>query len=258
MAAEKDITIQSVDRAITVLEELSKEKDGCGITYLSNVTGLAKSTVHRLLSTLMSRGYVEKTQETDKYQLGIRVLSLTTNLLERMDIRKIAKPYIEKLSERTGEVVHIGILDKDEVVYIDKVESPRSSIRMYSQIGKRAPLYCTGLGKILLSGLDDTTVESIIKEENMIKLTENTITSLDKLKEELIEIRENGFAIDEIEHEKDIRCIAAPIYDMKGKIVAAISVAGPIIYVTKEKLPQLIEEILKTSKEISYQLGYFK
>lgn len=256
MKGEKDGLIQSVDRAIIILEELGKEANGCGITKLSNITGLPKSTVHRLLATLMNRGYVEKNLDTDEYQLGIRILSLSTNVLERMDIRKIAKPYITKLSESTGEVVHIGIMDQGEVVYIDKEESHHGTIRMYSQIGKRAPMYCTGLGKVLLSGLDDYALDQVMLGKKMIKITENTITNMKDLKEELKRIRKNGYAIDETEHERDIRCVAAPIYNMNGKVTAAISIAGPTIYVTKDRLPMLIDEILKTAKEISYQLGY--
>lgn len=250
--------VQSVDRAISILEALAKEKNGCGVTELSNATGLHKTTVFRLLSTLMSRGYVEKDLNSDHYRLGIRILLLGSAILDRMDLRNVAKPYIQALANKTKEVVHIAILDEGEAVYIDKEESTDHSIRMYSQIGKRGPLHCTGVGKILLAWLSDAEVEKIIEQKGMFRYTKNTITNLQQLKEELASIRERGYGFDELEHEEGIRCVAAPIYDQSGKVIAAISLTGPIIYVTQYRMPELTEEILKTAREISYQLGYLK
>lgn len=251
-----DNLVQSVDRAITILETLAKNSAGCRITELSNATGLHKSTVYRLLSTLMSRGYVERCLDSENYKLGIRILLLGSSILDRMDLRNIAKPYIQELSRKTKEVVHLSILDDGEAVYIDKVESPYHSIRMYSQIGKRGPLHCTAVGKILLSGLKDIEVEKIMEQKGMKKYTKSTIDNLHQLMEELSRIRERGYAFDEMEHEEGIRCVAVPIYNQSGKVIAAISLSGPIILVTQYRIPELTEDILKTSKEISHQLGY--
>lgn len=253
-----DNLVQSVDRAITILETLAQNKGRCGITELSNATGLHKSTVHRLLSTLMSRGYAEKCKDSDDYKLGMKLLALGNAILERLDIREVAKPYIEELSKKTKEVVHLAILDDGEAVYIDKVESPDHSIRMFSQIGRRGPLHCTAVGKMLLAGLEDSEVEKIMSDKGMHKFTKSTIDNINDLKEELAKIRKNGYAFDEIEHEEGIRCVAAPIYDLSGKIVASISLSGPIIHVTHYRMPELTEEILKTAKDISYQLGFTK
>ncbi len=258
MKDKTDNLVQSVDRSITILETLAKERDGCGVTELSNATSLHKSTVHRLLGTLMSRGYVEKCLDNQNYKLGMKILLLGSSILDRMDLRDIAKPYIQELSSKTKEVVHLAILDKGEAVYIDKVESPDHSIRMYSQIGKRSPLHCTGVGKVLLCQLSDAEVEEIMEEKGMYKYTKSTIDNLNQLKEELALIRTRGYAFDEVEHEEGIRCVAAPIYNNKKKIIASISLSGPIILVTHYRMPELTEEILKTAKEISYQLGYIE
>lgn len=252
----KEDIIQSVERAFNILEELAKESDGTSIAYLASSTGLAKSTIHRMLSTLLSLGYVEKNIDSDKYQLSTKIITLGTSVFERMDIRKIAKPYIEKLSKKTGEVVHLGIIDNGEVVYIDKVESPRSSIRMYSQIGRRAPLYCTGIGKVLLAYLPEDKVSELMKNKELHRYTETTITNIDDLKHELHLTKERGYSNDEMEHEEDIRCVGAPIFDVNGEAVAAISIAGPVLYVTKERMPQLTSDILKTAEDISRQLGF--
>ncbi len=258
MIGNKDSPVQSLDRAIQILEELALHRDGCGVTSLAALTGLHKSTVHRLLNALMARGYVSKNIENDKYSLGMKVLYLGSAILDRMDVRTVAKPFLEQLCRDTDEVVHLSTIDGTEAVYIDKVESPNKNIRMYSQIGKRVPLHCTGVGKVLLAWLPDSEVEYILGVKGMEPYTQNTITSIEGLKKHLAEIRKNGYAFDELEHEEGIRCVAAPIFNMNGKVVASVSISGPIMYVTLDRMPKLTEEVLKTAKNISYQLGYFK
>ena len=256
MAKNSENTVQSIDRVIDILEALAEEKGVCSITGLSQKTGLHKSTVHRLLNTLLQRGYIEKEPGNDNYQLGMKILFLGSAILDRMDIRRIAKPFLEELSKLTKEVVHLAILDNGETVYIDKVEGTNSSIRMYSQIGKRGPVHCTGVGKVLLSGLTDSEVENILLEKGMEKYTENTITEIDAFKVHLQKIREMGYALDEREHEEGIRCAAVPIHDLKGRIIASISVSGPIMRFTEDMVQDLISELIKVSEDISYQFGY--
>jgi len=127
---------------------------------------------------------------------------------------------------------------------------------MYSQVGKRAPLHCTAVGKVLLAALKDEEAEKILRQKGMPRFTKSTITDMQQMKEELSTIRKQGYGFDEIEHEEGMRCVAAPIYDRSGKVIASISISGPIIYVTHFRMPELTDELLKTAKEISYQLGY--
>lgn len=256
MSGRDDNLIQSVDRAITVLEVLAAEKNGCGVSELARATGLHKTTVFRLLSTMMNRGYVEKGPKSDDYRLSTRFLLLSNAILDRMDLRNIARPYIKELSSKTKEVVHLAILDEGEVVYIDKVESPDHSIRIYSQIGKRSPVHCTALGKVFLTGVSSSEVEKIIAEKGLAKFTPKTITSLEQLRQEIAVTAKRGYGYDEMEHEEGIRCVAAPIYDRNGAITAAISISGPAIFITPERMPDLTEGILRTAREISIQLGY--
>jgi DNA-binding IclR family transcriptional regulator len=257
MKSGSENLVQSVERAMAILEELAKDKNGCGVTALSNALGLHKSTTHRLLVTLMNKGYVEKDIETDNYRLGIKILTLAGAVFERMDVRTIAKPYIQELSKRTNETVHLAILDHDEAFYIDKVESPRlNGIRLHSQIGKRIPLHSTAVGKVLLSDLEKEKVVNLLKVKGMPKLTLNTIDNIEDYLLELEKVKSQGFAYDEIENEEGIRCVAAPIFDRKGKVVAAISISGAIIYATIERMPELTKEVVETAKEISRQLGY--
>lgn len=258
MSVNKDNIVQSVDRSMVLLEKLAEEKNGIGISRLAEATGLHKSTVHRLLGTLMNRGYVEKEVDSDKYKLGKKILFLASSILDSMDLRKLANPYLRKLANETNEVVHLSILDGDEAVYIDKLEGDNinSSVRMNSQIGKRVPLYCTAVGKILVSHFDDSTIKALIKEEKMIRLTDRTITNLDDLIQEINKVRKLGYALDDVENEEGIRCVAVPIYNKEGKIIASASVSGLTIILNDEKLEAVKEELIKTSKLISYQLGY--
>lgn len=259
LALKEENSVQSVERALSILEYLAEEKRACGITEIGNAVSLHKSTVHRLIKTLVNKGYIEQEIDSDKYSLGNRVLFLAGSVLDRMDVRNIARPYIVKLSERVNEVVHLSILDGDEAVYIDKVEGLRQgSFRMNSQIGKRVPLYCTAVGKVMLSKLEDEEVAKILSHYEMRKYTTNTITDVESFIKELAKTRQLGYATDEMEHEEGIRCIAAPIYDRKGDIVAAISISGPVFYITEERFPYIKIELLNTAENISKQLGYMK
>ncbi len=248
--------IRSIERAFSIINILANESKGLGITELHYELDLPKTTIHRILSTLLQHNVVIKDSETDRYMLGMYIVNIASSVLENIDIRKLARPYLEKLGELTGEVIHLCIAENDEVVYIDKVESSHK-IRIASTIGFRALMHCTGVGKALLSGMDEDTVRKIVKNKGMKAFTENTITDLDDLLNRLQEIREQRYAIDELEHEESIRCIAAPIFDYQGKVVAAISIAGPSDRVTKERIElELKELILDSTQQISKQLGY--
>ncbi|WP_163539490.1 IclR family transcriptional regulator [Gracilibacillus sp. YIM 98692] len=250
--------VQSVERTLAILELLSEYPEGLGITELSKRMTLAKSTVHRLIGTLVAKGYIQKDERSGNYRLGVQCLVLASSLLNHFDIREIAKEGLHALADRSGEVVHLCIADQNEVVYIDKVESEKT-LRMYSQIGRRALMHCTGVGKALLSGWKQEKVDQMVEEKGLPRFTDTTITDKEELYNELKLIREKGYAIDEQEHEHGIRCIAAPILDYDNKVAAAISIAGPAERVTKQRIKSdLAEAILKQSQVISKKLGYIQ
>lgn len=250
------MTVQSVDRALSIIEVLADNPDGMGLIDLSDNLNLPKSTSHRLLKSLIIRDFVYQHDENERYYLSMKIAQLSAKVIDNIDLRQIARPYIEQLSLDINEVVHVCIRDKNSVVYIDKVESNRT-LRMYSQIGKRAMLHCTGVGKILLSGLTNKQIQEIVGQTGLTKFTENTLTSIEDLFEEMQEIRNNHFALDREEHEEGIYCISAPIRDYTGNIIAGFSISGPI-----ERIKHAIEhlnykeKILYTSKLISEKLGY--
>ncbi len=248
--------VQSLERALNILNKLSEYPDGISIAQLSKQVGLTKSTTHRLLATLLNMNYVTKDKVTDKYKLGLQVLFLSRNLLNNSDIVTTAKPYLEKLSREVNETVHLCIEDNGEVIYVDKIES-NQTIRMFSRIGSRAPMYCTAVGKVLLSDADHDQFEELVSSMEFIPRTENTITSREQFIKEIEKVKKQGYAIDNSENEAFLRCIAYPIFDHKGKIIASFSISGPTNRVTMELINNsLIEKMKEYSLKISRNFGY--
>jgi IclR family transcriptional regulator, KDG regulon repressor len=226
-----------------------------GVTELSRELGVAKSTTHRLLSTLFSQGYVQKSRQLDTYALGLKLVEMGQHVVHNLDIRTVAAEPLHQLMRQTGETTHLVMLDNDEVVYVDKIESP-ATIRMYSKIGKRAPLHCTGVGKALLAFLAVSERDEIIGRIPFKPYTQYTITNTDRFVRHLEEIRQQGYAVDDEEHEEGIRCVAAPVFDHEGGVAGGISVSGPTLRVTEDKLDDFAHKVLACAKEISRRLGY--
>ncbi|MFD1177649.1 IclR family transcriptional regulator [Paenibacillus puldeungensis] len=248
--------VQSLERALTLLNALSDYPDGIQIARLTEQVGLSKSTTHRLLATLSSMNYVVKDPETDKYKLGLQILFLSRNILNQNNVVSTARPYLEKLSAEVNETVHLCVEDLGEVTYIDKIES-NQTIRMFSRIGSRAPMYCTGVGKVLYAGMAESRLEQLIAQVDFVPKTKNTITSAEALRKEIQKVKQQGYALDDVENEEGIRCIAAPIYNHEGKIVASFSISGPSNRVTLDLVNgMLIDKVKQTSMEISRSLGY--
>lgn len=247
--------IQSVGRALEILNILTQHPQGLGVTEISNRLNTAKSTAHRLLSTLLEYNFLSQDPLTNDYKLGTQILYISNFILENFNIRDVAKLRIEELSRAANETVHLCIYDSDEIVYVDKVES-NQTLRMHSRIGKRGLMHCTGVGKSILAYLEPEEVESILLTKGMKAFTENTITNLEDMNNELMIIKQNGYALDNIENENGIRCIAAPIFDHNQKPIAAISISGPDSRVTMERIEkELIELITSTAHQISIDLG---
>ncbi|MEI3607786.1 IclR family transcriptional regulator [Pseudogracilibacillus sp. SE30717A] len=248
--------VQSVERALIILETLSQAQRGMSVKEISNKVDLAKSTTHRLLTTLMSKGYVIQNNENDDYLLGLKLVEISSSILENLDIRSYAKDALEHLSDVTNESVHLCIHENGEVVYIDKFEG-NHTIRMHSRIGKRGMMHCTGVGKILLSGMTEEEISNIIRKKGLPKLTSKTITDTETLYKRLEKIRADGYDIDDIENEEGIRCMAAPIFNHRGEIIAAFSISGPEMRITKERIESELKKlILETSTLISQKMGY--
>jgi len=220
------------------------------MTEISEKLGLYPSTTHRILDTLRHWGYVEQEPNNQRYQLGLKVIELGMAKLQQMDLAREATPYLKELVNQCNETVHLGVLEEGEVLYLAKEESSQT-IRMCSYVGKRAPLHCTALGKILLAYMPEEERKKILEDRELPRLTEKTITDKEELKEELNKVKKQGFALDRGENEKDVRCIAAPIRNYQGKIIAAVSISGPAYRVDIDKQNYLKEALIEMSKKIS-------
>nr|PZN03656.1 MAG: IclR family transcriptional regulator [Bacillota bacterium] len=246
--------VQSIERAIRIMEELATEKEGLGVTELSQRVQLHKSTVHRILNTLLLYGYVEQNPHTERYRLGMKLLYLGGAILDRMDIRSEARDILDALAKEVNETVHLVVPEGDKAIYVDKIDS-RRTIRMYSQIGRRAPYHASAVGKAILAFLPKEEAETIISK-GLERYTKNTITDPEKLRNHLEMIRRKGYAIDEEENEVGIRCIGAPVFDHTGRVVAAVSISGSILTVTRDKIPELSKKVVDSARRISEKLGW--
>jgi DNA-binding IclR family transcriptional regulator len=245
-----------LDRAIGLLSLLS-EGQPKNLTELSEQLGIGSSSTYRLLATLATHGYIEHDRAAGGYRLGLACLELSRAYLESSDVRGVALPVLEGLRDATSETVHLGVLDQMEVVYIEKLQGLHAIGLMSSRVGGRSPAYCTGLGKILLAQLDPSLVGKHFRENGLHRFTENTLTDLEILLDHLASVRAQGYAIDNAEHETEVRCVAAPLFDAHGEAVAAISVSGPA-----NRISSLIEKsagiqtLLSAAAETSRLLGH--
>ncbi len=254
---EERYNIRVLDRAIQVLSALSDGKLHT-LTNLSEQVGLSNSTAFRILSTLYYHNYVERDEPTGAYKLGLACLELARAYSESNDVRVTALPDLEMLRDDTKETVHLAVLDRNQVVYLDKLPGLHAIGIMSSQIGRRAPAYCTGLGKVLLAYQEDKAgIIEYFERKGFYRFTDSTIGSIEELMAQLEEIRNRGYGFDEGEHEAEVRCVAVPIFDMSGQLVAAISVSGPSSRLSPIRdNQQLIERAVRSAQSISAKLGY--
>jgi len=251
---EKKIN-KSIERALQILELFNLEKPEWGVTEISKALNIYKSNVHNVLTTLAERGFVKKDPKTDKYKLGIKFFELGSVVIKNMDLRKIAHPYIEKLSKEFNETVHLGVLDKGRVVSIEGEESDKG-LCSHIEIGRGTPLHCTAVGKAIMAYLSEDEVSLIVKEKGLEKFTENTITTKKDLENEFKKVREQGYAVDNMEHEEGVRCVAGPIRDYTGKVIASMSISGPAFRMNESNIREIAKKVKKYCDSISEEMGY--
>lgn len=251
--------IQSIERASTLLDILGRFPQGQSLGILSEMAGLSKGTTHRLLSTLSYLGYVRQDSSTKAYALGFKLAELGNLLLSQLDLRNVARSHLIHLAEQMQETVHLVIRDYDEALYIDKVDLylKEAGLQMVSRLGSRIPMHSCAVGKILLASLSIKMVEQIVNSKGLTGRTEHTITETSDLMKHLDMVRKNGFAIDNEENEKGIRCVAAPIFNGTGDVLAAISMSGPTTRITNGYINSTLKDkVCRTALKISRDLGY--
>lgn len=245
--------VSAAVRALSVLERLSQQR-AIGLEEISREIKLAKPTVYRFLLTLQELGYVRRI-DGDRWAITLRMFNLGSRALDHLDLLSAARPIAEALSEELGETVHMGVLDGDSAVYVMKIES-RYTIRMYSRVGRRMPLYCTAIGKVLLAFSEASERDEALDGVPLLAFTKKTLTSRAALDTELVKIRERGFAIDDEEREENLHCIGAPIFDYTGAVAAVLSVSWPSFRYGHEKEDAWIARVKLAAADISAVLGH--
>lgn len=249
--------VQSAERIFGVLEALA-ETGPAGLTDISSRLGLHKSTVHRLLLSLICMGYVKQDGESGKYQLTFKLVELSEKILSKVDIISLVHPLIADLANGCRETVHLVQRKGADVIYLDKVTPlypQESAMRMASQVGLARPLYCSAVGKAIMAQMKDEEVEYIWKHSVIEKKTQHTITALTKLKMELDTVRKNGYALDNEENEIGVRCIGACVLNHKGQPAYAFSISAPTGRMTDDRIAALVREVLITKAAIQKVLG---
>lgn len=249
-------TVQSVVRGLTILEIVAKHGE-IGLSEISTLSTLNKATVHRLLSTLIATGYIEQVDKNGLYRQTYKLFLLGNKKVENINSYKIARRFLSELSNTIEATVHLVVEDNREVVYVDKIDptESHSGFRLQSRVGKRAPMYCTAVGKILISQYPDEIIKEIWKTTEITSLTSKTITDLDTFMKEIALIRSQGFALDNEENEVGVVCVASTFLNHKGVVEGAISSSIPTMFF-KDKSQHYIENVTKCADKISQALGY--
>lgn len=243
--------VQSLDRALDILEVLGRSDGELGISEIGLSVGLANGTVHRLLSTLTQRSYARQNPNSRKYTLGPKALMLSSSAQERLG--PLAQPFLRELMEVSQESSNLAALDKNSVVYIEQVPASRM-VRMFTEPGNRVSPHASGTGKVLLACQPEDIVDSIIRQNGLPKFTSRTITDAREFKKELRRIREQGYAIDSEEMEEGVRCLAAPVFYPDGQILASISISGPAGRLDEDRIRELVPQIKRIAADLSHSL----
>jgi DNA-binding IclR family transcriptional regulator len=244
--------VEAVRRALRILTCFSLERPELGVSDLARELGLHKSTIHRLLATLEGEGFIRQTH-TSRYTLSWKLFELGAAVPAWQGIRQLVLKVLNTLVAMTGETAHLAVLDGEEVLYLEKVES-RHRLRMPSAVGRRVPSYCTALGKAMLADLDEQALEGVLGRAPFPALTRHTLTGAAALRAELARIRAQGYALDDEELEDGLMCVAAPVRDTTGMTCAAISIAGPASRIGRH-LEAHIDAVRAASEQLSHQLG---
>lgn len=256
MTTTANSSSKAVLRALSMLEAIAESDNGLTNSELSRRVAVPKSTASYLLHALETSGYLHRDEATNRYTLGLQVLHLSHAVLAHLDLRKVALPHLARFVETTGLPAHLAILERGRAVYIEKVEAEKSFVRMDTRVGKRVPVHTTAIGKVLVAPLPESALAEILQTHGMERLTPETIITPTRLNHELERVRRQGYAFDHEENSLGVRCLAAPVHNERGQVVAAVGTSGTLTQITETEMPQLIAHIQATGRAIGLDLGY--
>jgi DNA-binding IclR family transcriptional regulator len=238
--------VQAVDRTLAILETLAAHRSPLSLSALAREVALNVSTVHRLLHTLMGRGFVVQEQDTGRYRLGLKAFEIGSAALSALDVSEGVRPVLEELAGDSSETANFAVLEGSDIVYLDQVES-HHQVKMLAKLGGRSPSYCTGAGKVILAQLPESELDQAIARISFRAFTASTLADGESLKRELQKVRNRGYAVDLEEMEEGVRCVAAPVFNHFGRAVGAISVSGPSSRLVDEYLEAKLIPLVKAA-----------
>ena len=244
-------SIQVIERMMSLLDALADAPEAASLKQLAATTELHPSTAHRILAAMTNARFVER-QDAGTYRLGIRLLELGAIVKSRISLREVAQPFMQEVHEKIGEAINLGTRHDDEIVYLERTSSGRSLVRVVYLVGGRAPLHLTSLGKLFLAADSQQKVRDYAKRTGLPGKTPHSLTTLTALEKELDKVRRHGIAFDDEEAEMGLKCVAAPIHDDEGNIVAALSVSAP----ADRHDPNWVDQLRLAANAVSHALGY--
>jgi DNA-binding IclR family transcriptional regulator len=255
VASTGSYQVRALERALEILAAFSLSQPELSLTDLADRTGVAKSTVFRLVSVLADHGYLERVPDTERYRIGIRPFEIGSIYIQSTTVEQQARPHLERLAAECLQTANLGVLNTGEVVHIGVV-TPDRPIRFYTSVGDRERATSTGLGKALISEHSEAEIVTLVEQHPFVQRTRRTIMSLDSLRTSMENIRRQGYAIDDEESFVGLRCVAAPIRNDRGRIVAAISVSGPTAEFTETAISRYVEAVKDAAASVSTRLGF--
>lgn len=255
MASQGTYQVRALERALDILALFSLSNPELSLADIAAQTGVAKSTTLRLVSVLTDYGFLERVPDTERYRIGIRAFEVGSVYIQSTSIESEARPFLQRLAVDCHQTANLGVLNRGEVVHL-AVVPPDRPIRFYASVGDREDAYCSGLGKVLISELSDEELDALVEQHPLEPRTRRTIVSADILRSHLEDVRTQGYAIDDEESIVGLRCVAAPVRNDKGEIVAAISVSGPSSEFGESDLARYVELVKDAAYGISTRLGY--
>jgi DNA-binding IclR family transcriptional regulator len=247
--------MKSLHKVLDIIETVA-DLGQAGIRELSAKTGFPPPTIHRILATLVERGYLKQDSISKSYALSFRFLELGTKVQQRFNLTSVARPHLERLMVATRESVNLAVQDGDHVVYLDSAHSNYSMLQLFTQPGARVPLYATGVGKVFLSLWDEKDVREYLERTDRIRFTSRTLVEQEGLLSELRRVRDQGYAVDDEEMEDGVRCVAAAVLDHSAANTAAVSISGTTVRMTRDRMDELVQKVKRCAAAISKEMGY--
>lgn len=254
MKDQSDYNVRAVERALQILGCFNDENPVRGVSEIAQAVGLHKATTHRIVTTLLNYGYLERADDDQRYRLGLRLAGLGFKVIRRMDLRREAIPYMNQLVEQWDEICDLSIFDEGRVFYVEVLRGSHA-LTISAAIGQRLPAHCTASGKLFLAYLPREELESILSKP-IRAYTGKTITTPETLLQQFDAIRRQGYSFDDEELEAGIRAVAAPIRNHKSEIIAGISIAGPTSRMSDDRISQIIPSLIDTAQSISHRMGW--